>query len=234
MDGAEIYGVDFSGARDAGERIWIAEAVIEAKALIVQNCFRAESLPGGGKEPEKCLPALRKFMTDRPGALFGLDFPFGMPRELVQERSWEDFIHAFPKRYRAPGHFRDTCLRRSSNRELKRLTDIQNQAPFSPYNLRIYRQTYYGIREILYPLVRDNLASIIPMQSEEEGQPRVMEICPAATLKREGLYGRYKGISGGRRQRSCQVENTIDPGVKAAPQDQGKEGQSPYPGRPKW
>lgn len=194
-DPVAIYGVDFSGADHAGDRIWITEARLQGGVLRIENCFRAKELPGSGKGKEKCLAALKEFIADRPGAFFGLDFPFGLPKEVVDQERWEEFVLAFPELYADPNHLRNSCLKRASNKELRRLTDILNKAPFSPYNLRIYKQTYFGIKEILHPLFRGRLCSIIPFQSPGRGQPRVMEICPASTLKAEGLYRKYKNIS---------------------------------------
>jgi len=65
--------------------------------------------------------------------------------------------------------------------------------PFAAYNLRLYRQTYWGIREVLHPLIADDAARVVPMQEPRLGALVVAEICPASTLKREGLYGSYKG-----------------------------------------
>ena len=44
-----VYGVDFSGARDAGEKIWIASGVIEADTLRIDACQQAGNLPRSGK-----------------------------------------------------------------------------------------------------------------------------------------------------------------------------------------
>lgn len=64
---------------------------------------------------------------------------------------------------------------------------------FVPYNLRLYRQTYFGLRDVLYPLVRDGRASVLPMQRAQPDRAWLLEICPASTLKREGMYWPYKG-----------------------------------------
>ncbi len=188
----EIYGVDFSGAKDAGKWIWISKGIADGECLLIKRCFRAVDLPGSGKEPEKCLPALRDYVARHARALFGFDFPFGLPKELVKQTRWEEFILAFPSEYRSANDLRRICFSKAGNRELKRLTDLQNRAPFSPYNIRVYRQTYYGITKIIYPLVRDDLGCILPMQRPKRGKPWVLEVCPASTLKSEGLYGVYK------------------------------------------
>ena len=46
---------------------------------------------------------------------------------------------------------------------------------------------------ILSPLVRDSLACVLPMQMPAVGKPWILEVCPASTLKRMGLYLSYKG-----------------------------------------
>ena len=42
-----IYGVDFSGAKDAGKKIWIAEGVVKGDSLLIEDCFRARDLRKG-------------------------------------------------------------------------------------------------------------------------------------------------------------------------------------------
>ena len=36
-----IYGIDFSGAQDAGKKIWIAKGVVKGDSLLIEDCFRA-------------------------------------------------------------------------------------------------------------------------------------------------------------------------------------------------
>ena len=49
MDRERVYGVDFSGARDAGRRIWLAEGRVGGGRLRVESCYPAEELPGSGR-----------------------------------------------------------------------------------------------------------------------------------------------------------------------------------------
>jgi hypothetical protein len=191
-----VYGVDFSGARDAGNRIWIASGLVEKDTLRIEACYRARELPGSARDRGRCLEALRCFMAEEKGAAFGFDFPFGLPRELVAQDSWQGFVLSFPEFYASPEALRRFCREAAGGRELKRGTDQESNTPFSPYNLHLYRQTYYGIRDVLHPLVRDRLACVLPMQPARPGRPWVLEICPASTLKREGLY-RYRPYKGG-------------------------------------
>ena len=189
------YGVDFSGAADAGRRIWIAEGAKPRGALHIEACYPAEDLPGSGSNRDQALSALRDLIQREGDSAFGLDFPFGLPGELLKEATWEDFVRAFPQRYAAAHEFRSGCRAAARGRELRRATDRKAHTPFAPYNLRIYRQTFFGIRDLLAPLVVNQAACVLPMQPALPGKPWIIEICPASLLKREGLYFPYKGTA---------------------------------------
>jgi hypothetical protein len=193
-----IIGIDFSGARDAGARVWIAEAVADREGpLRVINCIKGEELPGSGRGREACLVALTAFLAEAGQAAIGLDFPFGLPLPLVQADTWTQFVVDFPERFPSVQDFRETCIRETCGKEHKRATDREARTPFSPYNLRLFRQTYYGLRMLVHPLIQNNRARAIPMQPPARGKPILLEICPATTLKRDprgrDLYQPYKG-----------------------------------------
>jgi len=188
-----VYGVDFSGAQDAGKRIWIASGTVEGGALRIDECHRGDGLPRSSKSRDACLTALREFIRSRKASAFGLDFPFGLPRPLVRQTDWDAFVLSFPDEYRTPDRFRRACHEAAGGRELKRATDEESKTPFSAYNLRLYRQTYFGIHDVLHPLVRDDQACVLPMQKTLVDRPWILEICPASTLKQAGLYVPYKG-----------------------------------------
>jgi hypothetical protein len=198
----QIHGIDFSGAKDAGKKIWIASGIIYGDTLQIENCRpAAEALPGSRRNRDQCLPALRDFIASQGACAIGLDFPFGLPRDLAKEYGcWEDFVLSFPDRYPNLDAFRRVCREAAGGREPKRVTDQESQTPFSPCNLRLYRQTYFGIRDVLHPLVRDQLAYVLPMQSALAGKPWILEVCPASTLKQEALYQPYKGRREAHRQ----------------------------------
>jgi hypothetical protein len=42
--GRAIYGIDFSGALVAGNKIWIAKGIPDGGRLTVSDCFRAKLL----------------------------------------------------------------------------------------------------------------------------------------------------------------------------------------------
>lgn len=188
-----ILGVDFSGARDAGRYIWIGETTAVGEALIVNACYPATELPGGGPQRETALAALRDYLAAQRGALVGLDFPPGLPRQVMQRDSWTAMLAHFSEDYPDAETFRARCREAGQGRDLRRRTDIEAATPFSPYNLRLYRQTYYGLRDLLAPLVRDGQVRVLPVQTAADDRPRLVESCPASTLKALGLYTPYKG-----------------------------------------
>jgi hypothetical protein len=190
-----VYGVDFSGAKDAGRKIWIAGGVVDGDTLGFDRCQRAATLPGSGQHRERALPALCRFIVQQNPCIVGLDFPFGLPRELVTHAEWETFALTFGDDHRDADAFKSACWQAAGGKELRRKTDIDANTPFSPYNLRIYRQTYHGIRDVLTPLVRPGLARVLPMQPPDPDAIWLLEICPASTLKQMKLYRPYKGAN---------------------------------------
>lgn len=183
-----MYGVDFSGAKKAGYKIWIASATIIGNALEIEDCRQAKDLPGSAAERDQCLDALRNFISAQKTCAFGLDFPFSLPKKVVRANSWEELVLSFGNHYSSPDQFREICRVAAGNCEEKRDTDGISKTPFSPYNLRLYRQTYYGIRDVLAPLLRDQIVYVMPMQSTLPGKPWLLEVCPASTLKSINLY----------------------------------------------
>lgn len=54
-----VHGVDFSGARDAGKKIWIARGIIQQDVLLITECFKAKDLPDSGRDREQSLKVIR-------------------------------------------------------------------------------------------------------------------------------------------------------------------------------
>ena len=189
----QYYGIDFSGGLDAAKKIWISEAIFNRGRLLIKDCFCADSLCGSGKGREDCLNALFNFIKNAGFSAFGIDFPFGLPFDLIEDKSWIDFVKSFDLRFSNEHTFRKKCRLIANEKEVKRVTEKESKTPFASYNLRVYRQTYFGIRKLLAPLVKKDLASIVPMQKVKKGKPVIMEVCPASTLKQVNLYLPYKG-----------------------------------------
>lgn len=190
-----VIGIDFSGSKDAGRRIWIAVCGIDGSRLAVKQCISGAELPDSGVERDRCLRALRGFIARQKGALIGMDFPFALHRKLVDDMDWLDFVMEFPKMFETPGRFYDRTHSLAKGKELRRRTDIEARTPFCANNLRVHLQTFYGIRDVLRPLIAEGLACVPPMQRPDRDRAIVIEICPASSLKKYSLYVKYKGRS---------------------------------------
>jgi len=186
-------GVDFSAARDAGRRIWIATLEIDRDGSTLIDLRRGLDLPGGALEREDAIVALRSFLAEQTDAVVGIDVPFSLPAPLIDEEDWPAFLRAYAGRFADAEAFRAAMLDRAGGRELKRRTDRDARTPFSAYNLRLYRQTHHALRALLAPLIIEGRATGAPMQEARDGLPILIEACPASTLKRLDLYEAYKG-----------------------------------------
>jgi hypothetical protein len=173
-----IWGVDFSGAQDAGAHIWTCKAAVVADTLRVDSCE-----PLKAKKLAHCLTSLVENIAMSGQTVVGLDFPFGLPRVLVSDASWQEMVTGFGKRFASADDFRSELTTLGNGRELKRVTDVRAKTPFSPYNLRMYKQTFYGIRDVLMPLMSSGAACVVPMQPLAREKPWVIEICPRSTRK---------------------------------------------------
>jgi hypothetical protein len=217
-----IYGIDFSGAKDAGKKIWISSGVKLEKCLQIDECYPASTLHDSGEELDLCLPALRKFIAKQTDAAFGLDFPFGLPEPFVNklfgEVSWKEFSLSFQQRFQSIESFRDGIEdfkkpRQVGKKELWRTTDKYTKTPFCAYNRWIYRQTYYGITRLLSPLVQEDAICALPMQcshKNKRNKPLILEICPASTLKSLNQYYRYKGNKGDRKKNRKKILSSLE------------------------
>jgi hypothetical protein len=215
-----VLGVDFSGATDAGRKIWIAEARRgRGNRLTLVDLRPACDLPGGGLAPNVAIAALARHIVKEPDTIAGFDFPFTLPKSVVDTPTWKAFVLGFAKRFADPDAFRLWALQRAEGRELRRAADREAKTPFNSYNLRIYRQTWWGIAHLLSPLLRSGSAIVRPYQPLPiEAHPIVIEACPASSLKSLGFYPAYKGRSGAHRlERKAVLRRLIDTGLLVPP-----------------
>jgi hypothetical protein len=187
-----VVGIDFSGAADAGRKLWLAWGERGAGTLAVTDCRPAQALPGGGPERDRALAAVRAFLVAQGPCVVGMDAPFSLPRPLLEAPSWEAFLHTFAARFPTAEALRAVC-RAHGPREIKRATEVAARVPFAAANVRLYRQTYHALRDVLAPLVLTGKAVALPFHAPHPGVPWLLEVCPAATLKRLGWYRPYKG-----------------------------------------
>ncbi|HKP25507.1 MAG TPA: hypothetical protein VJV39_16695 [Dongiaceae bacterium] len=214
-----ILGVDFSGASDAGRKIWVAEGRLDGNgALELLTCVAAIDLPGSGKTPAEAVPALARHIAGLGVAHVGCDFPFSLPRDLVGAKNWRSFAMRYAAEFADADTFRSLMRTRHNAAEHKRVTDRIAKTPFNSYNLRLYRQTWWGISGVLRPLIAKRAASVRPQQKLLPGKPTLIEVCAACTLKSIKLYPPYKGKeTAHRKARQRILDGLIQRGALAAP-----------------
>jgi hypothetical protein len=229
-----VFGVDFSAASDAGRHIWICRAHPGSAGIRVESVDPLVKLPGGARDRESSLASLVQKVLEAPRSAWGFDFSFGLPVELLASdetaaaSGWERQLAALTA-WADADEMRRWCRKRAGGRELRRQTDEEASTPFSPYNLRIYRQTYHGIRDVLRPLWGRPDVAILPMDALPAGGPAeaegrlpfnvgrpgsrvphiyLMETCPASLLRQLGYLpelSRYKGEAGWRAERRAAI-----------------------------
>jgi hypothetical protein len=200
-----VYGVDFSGARLAGKTTWVARLEPTGRRRLRLVELAPVSRLCRSALRSDVLQALVQMIGRSEGALWALNFPFGLPIEVMAEGCrWAgqlDFLAQWGEDAYAAGV---ECLRRAralgGPGHIRRLTDAQERTPFDAYHYRIIYQTFYGMRDVLGPLRPLRRTAILPFQYRRLGRALrvVVEACPSSTLKRLGLpHQNYKQPAGG-------------------------------------
>lgn len=187
------YGVDFSGAVDAGRKIWISRAAFDSHSRTVQmlDTVRvADSVQTTNRA--SAYAYLVGLIAASGESYWGMDVPFSLSQTLIDHASWADFVAHFAHDYPTP----EALYQRGRMvKPPRRATDIDAKTPFAPHNLRLFRQTYHGIRDVIAPLMTQHAVNAPPMTDMQPGIPTLLEICPASILKARRLYSAYKGRS---------------------------------------
>lgn len=188
----DVVGIDFSGAKDAGRHIWISIGTESSGTLRMTQIEQASNFLGVGTDRDAVLEELVGWIDSLYNATVGIDFPFSVPEKIAwgvfQAHSWSQMVNHQNWPNLNPNTFRGQC--RNISKGGIRDTDAMHRGD-SPYSIRIYKQTFYGIRDVLRPLLDRNV-SIAPIVDNKN--TTILETYPAATLAREdGLFAtRYK------------------------------------------
>jgi hypothetical protein len=201
-----VYGVDFSGAKKAGQTTWVARAMPRRSRprLALVELERLDRLAGTA-ERAACLGHLVRLVKGSTAALWGIDAPFGLPVELFPSGAgWGDqfeFLREWGDDAYACGL---ECIRRAKligdRMHLRRTTDLDAKAPFDSYHYRIVYQMFHGIRDVAGPLSRTRGTAVLPFQYRKFARAKrvVVECCPTSVLKKLGLpHQNYKQPTGG-------------------------------------
>lgn len=192
-----VIGVDFSGAALAGRNIWLARCAVRAGALRLSALEHLEDLCGSAMRDVAYAHLIAQIQASRD-ALWGIDFPFGLPIELGLG-DWKDQLDAVARWTDSANAFGRHCCDRAMQAVQKlhtrRDTDVETRTPFDCYHYRIIYQTFHGMRDVLIPLIRDPGTCVLPFQVDDLAGARriVVEACPGSTLRRLSLpFNRYK------------------------------------------
>ncbi|MEY4118799.1 MAG: hypothetical protein RLZZ116_2127 [Planctomycetota bacterium] len=190
-----LHGVDFSGADGGGAaKIRIAEREAGARSAVSVR---------GKVDRNGLRKAILESASDGRRHLWRIDAPFGLPVEcFAGERP--DGMADGPLTWRAIADWMagfDTArdwrgaMRDMSRREPKRICDREFRTPLAPMNLRVFKQTFTVIKEILLPLAEEGIAiEPVSVPSDGAARVRVCEGCPASVLQHRGWPAKgYKG-----------------------------------------
>lgn len=210
-----VHGVDFSGARQAGHGIWLAEATVDGDTLCIEDCQSAADRFGVA-DRAPCLGRLVEFC--RAASVVGMDFPFGVPAVLHDRETWTGAVEWVTTVAHDADGFQRECKERAEaatdgeRTNLLRETDgpVGAMCPYAQY---IYKQTFHGIRDVLAPLARDPAVVVAPMQSGDgdDAETRLCEVYPAAALAGLDLPAEaYKDSDGPARDRRRAIVDGLE------------------------
>ena len=207
-----VYGIDFGvGATDAGRSTWLVELDASGDTPHVVACDPLADRLDCSPARDTALPALTDFVGSLGDAAVGFDFPFGLPAPLLPDRvsDWRAFLAWFARETSDPdGSFPDpdglsdwgtARARESTDGErayLPRETDQATSAQCA-YGFIGKYPTYYGLRDLLVPLVHDPPAprvTVTPAMDHGRAdggaseRPLLLETYPAAIHETRAVY----------------------------------------------
>jgi hypothetical protein len=201
-----FYGVDFSGAKKAGDFIWVAEVVrTRSRPRLALTSLQSLTTICGTAERGVVLRRLVEMVLASEESLWGFDFPFALPLALFPaDTPWPDqfaFLHEWGDDAYGCGL---ECVRRATKlfrrMHVQRASDAETKTPFDTYHYRIIYQTFFGMRDVVNPLRQTPGTAVLPFQYRKLRTAKrvVVECCPGSVLKRvKAPHQNYKQPSGG-------------------------------------
>lgn len=200
MAATKIIGVDFSGAQNNDP--WVAWADLCAGKLKLESCY-----PLPREELTERLFAL----CDKPNAVIGMDFPFGVPKAfakaefgyegalmpemwaaIAQRLNQSDYIAEIRPRLRKGDLQRfNKCMRQGDAAHFKTIA----LSPLNPAQPEMFPMTFYGM-SMLHTLWANSDCRVPPLRSTYRKGAVLLETMPGAVLARFGferrVYKNYK------------------------------------------
>ncbi len=208
-----LHGVDFSGADSGGShKIRVATRVTRGTRGAPMQPSSAPRVGargrGGGPRSEApettvermdrrgLLERIRASATDGSLHFWRIDAPVGLPMSTLASHGLGGDWRAAAEWMESFGGARPwrAALRSADRTEPRRTADSDARTPMAPMNLRVFKQTWTLVCEVLLPLAREGAVSIEPMMPVRGAAVSVGEGCPASVLQRRGWPSRaYKG-----------------------------------------
>jgi hypothetical protein len=184
-----LHGVDFSGADSGGA----------AKIRLVERNLRARGEPivVRGRFDRRSLLRLMIESAKVPGEhLWRIDAPFALPIETLDAFDVPHEWMAMAKwmaEFGSPRGWRHD-IRVVHRKEPKRVCDRAESTPMAPMNLRVFKQTWTLICEVLLPLAEAGVHIEPVANRSADSRMVVCEGCPSSVLHRFGWPTKgYKG-----------------------------------------
>ncbi len=203
-EAAVYHGVDFSGSRNAARKIWVAAWDGHAPA-VTSNGFSYARL----------VDCIASSADDGRRHVWLIDAPFALARSLLEAHgvapTWPATIE-WLRDFASPRQWRRAC-RKVSRKEPKRDVDTRTSTPFAPTNLRLFKQTWACIVQVLAPLAAREGVAVLPFHSPAKAATArvwVGEGCPSSTLRdRDWPRTGYKGREAANRDRRAALADLL-------------------------
>lgn len=186
-------GVDWSGGKKAHKKVWSAGVEFSPTGCSLVTVGRPFAAGG----PPTVSGGFASWLAGQSFDTAGFDFCFGLHSDHIKAlnlpASGPAAVGAATQaRWQTAEGFRQAV-----GQELKRKTDVTQAAPFAPTNLRMFRQTYWGLRAML------SVTEAVPPWSYNTGRT-VAEVLPAQVAKLIAPGCSYKK-KGGAAERTAMV-----------------------------
>jgi hypothetical protein len=182
----QVYGADFSGARNPSKGIYYAQGFLSAGELSIEQIVHCDDR----------LDLLTAIHFSK--APWGLDFPFSLPAEAFKQmkiKSWRDLLDITARYQRNDfGAFIEnsgipSCeLKCQGHSNCCRAVDgsIKSFSPLKKTNPNMRMMTYAGLKLLTY--LRNFGSVVYPFDHFEQGVSRLYEVYPSHTWKQVGLH----------------------------------------------
>jgi hypothetical protein len=186
-----VYGIDWSGAARAGDKIWVATVDRQQRAVHdVQRPWKSRTNPDA-------TDAVAAWLNHLDSGWVGLDSPLGLAStdrvSLIGTTSPDPFqwSRELVRRYPAREAFVVAAIEAELIGRHRRATDRRLRSPCPPLLFQVIHQTYAAFR--LVGRVERSRVRILPWEYALARPVTLLEACPAITLRRLGLSNRnYK------------------------------------------